>query len=124
LASDVTLGGAITAKIARQILLGEKVNSGRYYTEGEELWIEEEKEPTLDKNPNYRKKLEKSIKDLEPLKGIIDLDTSVEEDFLKNAVLVESRGNTQPWRIIKNNQSYCIAVDAEKVQVRLIGKLH
>jgi molybdopterin/thiamine biosynthesis adenylyltransferase len=116
LASDVTLGGAITAKIARQILLGEKVNSGRYYTEGEELWIEEEKEPTLDKNPNYRKKLEKSIKDLEPLKGIIDLDTSVEEDFLKNAVLVESRGNTQPWRIIKNNQSYCIAVDAEKVQ--------
>lgn len=87
LASDVTLGGAIICDVTRRLLLGESVNSGRYYMDLADIGasppvaadtVRAPESPTLD----------------EPLTG----DTSIITAIIADAVSAPSAGNVQPWQ--------------------------
>lgn len=116
LASDVTLGGAITTKIARQILLGEAVMSGRYYTEKEEEWIKLEEEVVSEKNEiGGEIDFELLINSL----PLIENCDSLQSDFINklkaSALLAPSAGNVQPWKIYIKNSQFFIFLDPTRI---------
>ena len=112
LASAVTLGGGITADVARRIFLNQLTVSGRYYVDMDELISEEQVEqkknqviPDTDKNaPDYQSLLSEAIAKLETASSI-HLSSEQIEDIVYHACLAPSGGNIQPWKwVYKDGQ--------------------
>lgn len=101
LASGVGLGGAVLGDLARKILLGRKVPSGRFYIDISELIPEEEEKKDFTPPPIPRLKKE----DLEEyLKGAgqaklsnADLQKDELEQLIQAGMEAPSSGNDQPW---------------------------
>lgn len=106
LASSVTLGGAISTAVARRILLGQDVDSGRYYLDLDQLYSQKESKleqsiPVLPEELSFEQ-CRQMLENLE-LPSLADaLEPSSEdlEDLVSHACLAPSGGNTQPWKWI------------------------
>jgi hypothetical protein len=102
LASAVTMGGGITADVARRLLLNQFKSSGRYFIDVEELIGD--KKPTLPKTPEMP--LIKSndamdiVRDLNlaELPPASLLNEALATELVKAACLAPSGGNSQPWK--------------------------
>lgn len=115
LASDVTLGGAITAKIARQILLNKNVVSGRYYTETDEEWIGTKDVSNKLNGGKEIPSLEDMVKSIPALQNGHALNGQATNDLIHKAILAPSAGNVQPWKIYKKDQHYHLFLDPERI---------
>lgn len=115
LASSVVLGGALSTVVSRQILLGLPVDSGRYYTDAEQLHLS-------DQAPNLESIIEKKPEELsfeacsemlrqaniKASKDSLRLEAEELEQLVANACLAPTGGNTQPWKWIWQDQ--CLAL--------------
>jgi len=102
LASAVTMGGGITADVARRLLLDQFKSSGRYFIDVEEL--------IGDKKGSAPKPTEMPVMDptnvaaitrdlnLQTLPGPLVLNETVATELVKAACLAPSGGNFQPWK--------------------------
>ena len=116
LASDVTLGGAITAKIARQILLGENVKSGRFYTESEEEWIEKDREEEVEvPKDDHTSSFEAISNELDAIQGSSEVNNDFAEKLIVKAILAPSAGNVQPWKIIRKESQFFVFLDPTRI---------
>jgi len=105
LASAVTLGGGITADVARRVLLNQFHDSGRYYVDVEELVGPKKTQlNTLDKDkisPNAhlnREFLDALIAQAPiPTNAGISLSPSQLKELSDKVLLAPSAGNNQPW---------------------------
>ncbi|MCL1636113.1 Rv1355c family protein [Luteimonas sp. SX5] len=86
LASDVTLGGAIVCDAARRLLLGEPVESGRYYMDLAQVGS---RRPSVQPNAFESETHSNSIAD--QFEGPLD-------SIIADAILAPSAGNVQPWQ--------------------------
>lgn len=116
LASDVTLGGAITTKIARQILLDEPVLSGRYYTEKDEEWIkvkevQEETKVDLGESLDFKN----IINSIPQFEGAEILEPSILSRLQAAALLAPSAGNVQPWKVFSRKSQFYIFLDSSRI---------
>jgi molybdopterin/thiamine biosynthesis adenylyltransferase/nitroreductase len=116
LASAVTMGGGITADVARRILLGQFNDSGRYYVDIENI-IGSEKVFQLEDNFKHHPtfSLAQAIDYVRNsrLKHTIDVSHYI-ETWLTYAIAAPTAGNNQPWYwVYKNNVLYVIH-DASK----------
>lgn len=96
LASDVTLGGAIICDVARRMLLGQRVGSGRYYVDLAEVGGHREPQPrTVECVDAFMVQAHTAS----------DVPLSALDRIIADAVLAPSAGNVQPWRWSKTEKS-------------------
>jgi len=102
LASSVTLGGGLVANTARRILLGEKVKSGRFYVDMDEL-IPSEKlaifEPKIPKPFTQKELMEMAT--LQTLQTKQDISREKIQSWIEAAAWAPSSGNDQPWIFVR-----------------------
>lgn len=100
LGSDVVLGGALCANVAKRILLGEKLSSGRSYVDFEKCIpsMEEVANSVIDVNDGFidREKLSALIAHLK-LKENEPIDAELLNKLIYLANLATSPGNSQKW---------------------------
>jgi len=117
LASSVVGGGAYTTMVARRILLGEKILSGRYIMDAESMILSEPKEAIkIDKSDwELPKKDILTAKQQKQIIGRIkkqyisteSIDSKTIKAIVKAGCRAPSGGNTQPWEwIFKQNVLY------------------
>lgn len=105
LASAVTMGGGITADVARRLLLNQFTESGRYHVDIEELIGNKQKPVQENKEvyaiETYKEQSLQEVKDWIVQNIPADKTFSVSESTLKDiveaAILAPSGGNAQPW---------------------------
>ena len=119
LASSVTLGGAITTEVCRNIFLDQFHDSGRYYVEVDKIIRDREKVPAEDASLKYAGPPPLTMDDLEAISsryvaadhpGFItpeQLDLVIEA-----ACLAPSGGNSQPWKFLYRKNNLFIFHDA------------
>ncbi len=101
LASGVFLGGASVAHVGRRLLLGDRVPSGRFYVDFDEI-VKVDQEEELKVLPNYpdasasAQKLLKKLPENILQSGYI-LSQQELKDLLNFANMAPSGGNIQPW---------------------------
>lgn len=108
LASSVALGGALSTVAARQILLGQEVLSGRFYTDADALYLKQQESRSLAEDYESKKPLVLSFESCENLLselGLADLASdavipsdSQLEDLVSHACLAPTGGNVQAWK--------------------------
>lgn len=102
LASAVVYGGAISTIIARQILLGQAVQSGRHYFDPEAFTLKGEgfKNDTPPPRPPELSwtELEEIVQAQPRLSQQYKVDEALIEDMVSMACLAPSGGNVQPWK--------------------------
>jgi tRNA A37 threonylcarbamoyladenosine dehydratase len=102
LASAVTMGGGITADVARRLLLNQFKSSGRYFIDVEELIGD--KKPTSPKAPEMPLIASNDAMDivrdlnLAELPPASLLNEALATELVKAACLAPSGGNSQPWK--------------------------
>ncbi|MFC5625311.1 Rv1355c family protein [Algoriphagus winogradskyi] len=101
LASAVYLGGATVANASRKVLLGENVESGRYYVDLDELVLSksEKAKPEPTNTPNT----DKDFIDLLPKNRYVSNYKISHQDLffiIEKANTAPSGGNSQPWKWI------------------------
>jgi molybdopterin/thiamine biosynthesis adenylyltransferase len=104
LASDVSLGGAISAIVVRKILLGDQIESKRH-------WLDIEKsvgfkplqvdETTYHEEEISDEKLKVELEQLNPSSDII-LTKEELDKVIEAAILAPSPGNNQTWRFVEH----------------------
>ncbi|HRI58596.1 MAG TPA: Rv1355c family protein [Saprospiraceae bacterium] len=132
LASNVVLGGGITADVARRMLLNYGLQSGRYFVDLEELIPdarpEKNERPGVEAAPEpisftYRphrvfigafKKIQHS-----PSPQAIALDRKVLEELVRDATQAPSGGNMQAWIWHWSGRQLFLFLDAERT-VKLV----
>lgn len=105
LASSVVLGGGLSTIVSRKILLGEAVESGRFYLDADELYLKKTSSPKTDNKRPSELSFEQCVdildnSGLKALKSSLALDEQVIEDLVEKACLAPTGGNTQPWKWI------------------------
>ncbi len=119
LASSVLAGGAVTADIARRILLGAPLASGRYYVDPEQLIPGEPLKllarSSVPQNPWPVTKPAGLLRNAEiqvlPSHSL-PLDTEAVERIVAAAVLAPSGGNVQPWHFVHERGCILLFSDA------------
>lgn len=127
LASDVSLGGAISAIVARKILLGDKIESKRQ-------WLDIEKnlgfsQATFDSTVAVK---HGSIDDFTLKKELDSLQLDMKPKFekahldriIQAAILAPSPGNNQTWRFVEYNGYIAICDPREKLEYSFGDNLH
>jgi molybdopterin/thiamine biosynthesis adenylyltransferase/nitroreductase len=119
LASAVLTGGACTADIARRMLLGEAIPSGRYYIDPEAIVVPEPKEETIPQprpsNPWPVLKTSSLLRSAEMCdlpRSLIPLREEEAKRITEAAVLAPSGGNIQPWHFVFERGCLLIFSDA------------
>jgi len=114
LASAVTMGGGITADVARRLLLGYFKDSGRYFVDVEELIgnklvkVQKQQEITLEtNNPELLKDLVNGTPQV--------LEDAEIEKLVEAACLAPSLGNSQPWKWYQNEGDLYLTVDSDRL---------
>lgn len=108
LASAVTMGGGITADVARRLLLNHYTESGRYHVDIEELIGNKKipEAPAAEKQPaviDFRTISESLRVTIQP--GQADLSEAEAADLVAAGCQAPSGGNVQPWRWVWRHQS-------------------
>ncbi|MBL7901105.1 MAG: Rv1355c family protein [Bacteroidia bacterium] len=101
LASAVTMGGGITADVARRLLLNQFKSSGRYFIDVEELIGDKKTQPAKTESPVIATHDAVSIArdlNLQGLPPINTLNEALAAELVKAACLAPSGGNFQPWK--------------------------
>lgn len=119
LASDVSLGGAISAIVARKILLGDKIESKRQ-------WLDIEKNLGFSQNTGDSEtavkhmliedaSLKNELNSLQ-LKEKPKLESSHLDKIIQAAILAPSPGNNQTWRFVEYKGYIAICDPRETVE--------
>lgn len=113
LASAVALGGGIVTEVARRILLGEKVKSGRFYVDTNELIPAEQDEtvqevakgekPALLSQEFLKIHAERFLREQGSTLKPLPLKDEQLKSFVKAACEAPSGGNVQPWSWLYHN---------------------
>ena len=116
LASSVAMGGAVTADVARRMLLGQQTASGRFFIDVDEIVPNAHQAP-----PGGRAETSAPAIDL---RGIADGLTPVASGrdptpaqvhrLVTAATLAPSGGNSQPWRWLWRERRLCVFLDASR----------
>ena len=124
LASAVTMGGGVTADVARRILLNQYTGSGRFHIDIEEL-IGDKKEETTKEDISNQNVVSYSLTEKEMYDIAKRLSESDKGDYLKPtneeirklvdaAIKAPSGGNTQPWKWLYSNGSLFLFHDKDR----------
>jgi len=132
LASNVVLGGGITGDVARRLLLGYGIKSGRYFTDLEEIIpderakINQELALKTEENPvafNYRPCFEflEAFKKTNKVASekACDLNRELLTALIKDATQAPSGGNMQSWIWHWSNRQLFLLLDADRT-VKLV----
>ena len=126
LASSVLAGGAVTADIARRILLGAPLASGRYYVDPEELIpgkpMALSPQPQVPPNPWPVTKPACLLRNIEIQvlpSNSIPLSSNEVERIVAAAVLAPSGGNIQPWHFVHERGCIFLFCDAHQAHSEL-----
>jgi hypothetical protein len=112
LASAVTMGGGITADVARRILLNYYTDSGRYHVDIEELIgnktrVDIGKKELVTSSFFDFKSISESLKvEVKPTQ--INLSKKEVTEIVEAGCKAPSGGNAQPWRFAYHNQSLLV----------------
>ncbi|MEJ7736488.1 MAG: Rv1355c family protein [Chitinophagaceae bacterium] len=119
LASSVTLGGAITTDVCRNIFLDKFHDSGRYYIDIEDIIKDRHVAVTTDNANKYDGPAKLSVADLKSIAQqykISGSPVSVEagklNEIIQAACLAPSGGNAQPWQFLYQENRLYIFHDA------------
>lgn len=112
LASAVTMGGGITADVARRVLLNSYTDSGRYHVDIEELIgnktkVDTGKEELTATSFFDFKSVSESLK-IEVKPAQVNLSKKEVTDIVEAGCKAPSGGNAQPWRFAYHNQSLMV----------------
>jgi len=99
LASDVTSSAGVAADTVRRVLLGEGVQSGRFFINQEEAEVRTR--PTSHSNVT--------------IAGGPVCEDSLIRDIVAQAVLAPSGGNAQPWKWVAGENEIDLLLDSERV---------
>lgn len=104
LASSVVLGGGLSTIVSRKILLGENIQSGRFYMDADQLYLKKEVNITEDNLPEELS-FEECSEILEQIgimapQSALNPDEASLKDLVENACLAPTGGNTQAWKWI------------------------
>lgn len=104
LASSVALGGALSTIVSRQILLGEPVESGRFYLDADDIYRKnsaDEATTVLDRPaPLTFEDAARSLTNLNlrlPENAVFPAESEL-ADMVEQACLAPTGGNVQPWK--------------------------
>jgi hypothetical protein len=124
IASDVNMGGGILANICRKILLGEKVHSGRYYVDLDEIFSIER---YLDKSDKPQKTSTNTPVTPEDFIHVIPSGNGFQNGLKKEAIdgelikkIIElslhapSAGNLQSWEFLHHENSVYIGINKSR----------
>jgi molybdopterin/thiamine biosynthesis adenylyltransferase len=121
LASSVLTGGAVTADVARRILLGAQVASGRYYVDPEEIIpgnpLKEIARLSVPPNPWPVMQSATLLRNAEVQAlptGCLPLDAETAARIVSAAVLAPSGGNIQPWHFVHERGCIFLFYDAHQ----------
>lgn len=121
LASSVTLGGGVTCHVARKILLGEKVDSGRYFIDLDHLEYHKFEfgnvvtpKVNLLKSDRTLLRFKSEFEQREYKNTKLKVKKSVIEKIIINAGKAPSGGNSQPWIWISDGRSLAIYIDKNR----------
>lgn len=108
LASAVTMGGGITADVARRLLLNQYTESGRYHVDIEELIGNKKtnQAPLKTNQPeviDFRAIAESLRVTVQP--GQANLSEAEAAELVEAGCLAPSGGNVQPWRWVWHHQT-------------------
>lgn len=118
LASDVIMGGAITASLCRRMMLGKFQQSGRFFVDIDEIikpgkefqFKQEEKNSynyTVDEqNFRFRPQMKFDYQ--------LDLSENQLKEIVGAAVLAPSGGNSQPWKFIWQDKTLFLFLDKSR----------
>lgn len=120
LGSAVCLGGALVADLARRILLGSDVGSGRYYVDLDEL-VAPERVVTVER-PEEQSDGDRPVPSQAKRPGVDPKPGDIEY-VVAHAVLAPSGGNVQPWRFEARDRTIDCYVD-ERRSVGLLNSKH
>ena len=118
LASSVSMGGALSTIVSRYILLGKPVQSGRFYLDADEMYLEPQKEESaslLSSSPEElsfdycSQLLERS--GVEASADAVALTAEEVKDLVENACLAPTGGNVQPWKWIWKDSMLALCHD-------------
>jgi len=119
LASDVSLGGAISAIVARKILLGDKIESKRQWLDIEKNlgFGQKNVESTIEAdNKSIDNALLKKELDSLQLERKPKIDKAHLNKIIEAAILAPSPGNNQTWRFVEYNGYITICDPRETVE--------
>lgn len=104
LASSVALGGALSTIVSRKILLGEAVESGRFYLDADDIYRKssnDEESASLERpEPLSFEDAAQILTNLSlrlPETAVIPSESEI-ADIVENACLAPTGGNVQPWK--------------------------
>lgn len=105
LASAVFLGGAVAAHAGRQLLLGQSLNSGRYYIDLDDLLLINQSELEHEEHQiQLESRLKSSFEIVDNFKSTLRLSNQELYDLLTYTNLAPSGGNVQPWLWVFDKQ--------------------
>jgi molybdopterin/thiamine biosynthesis adenylyltransferase len=116
LASSVAMGGAVTADVARRMLLGQQTASGRFFIDVEEIVPNAEEAPPGRRveAPTPATDLRGIADGLPPVASGRDLTPAQVRRLVTAATLAPSGGNSQPWRWLWRERRLCVFLDASR----------
>ncbi|MEJ7766703.1 MAG: Rv1355c family protein [Chitinophagaceae bacterium] len=119
LASSVTLGGAITTDVCRNIFLDQFHDSGRYYIDTESILKDKSQQQVIPESNTYGEPALLTLTDLEEIASKYishpvpaGLENNELQQLVEAACLAPSGGNAQPWKFLYKNNSLYIFHDA------------
>ncbi len=120
LASDVILGGAVSANVCRRMCLGQFESSGRFFVDMNEIvsadrahgFAHEEivEEETPQAEPEELINLMAEPEEA----GQVDLTDDQLHTLLEAAVWAPSGGNSQPWKFVYENKALYLLLDKSR----------
>lgn len=130
LASSVVLGGGVTCDVARRLLLGYGLRSGRYFIDPETLIPDRRDEATCHEKSaattpffpyrpyaSFMRDFEKQV--LQPSERALELRRETLAELVGDAVQAPSGGNMQAWIWYWSNRRLFLFLDAERT-VKLV----
>lgn len=119
LASDVILGGAVSANVCRRIALNQFQSSGRFFVDMNEIVSEKNRYRFAKPGEEavaiaQEKKEDVVVHSLEADDAQLELERVQVNALVKAAVTAPSGGNSQPWKWIYENKNLYLFLDKSR----------
>lgn len=116
LASDVVLGGAISANVCRRIFLDQFNSSGRYFADMNQIVAEDSayvfvKEEQADIVVAEDEEAEVNDSALFHIEGQLSLSEETITELVEAAIWAPTGGNSQPWKWLYQNNVLFLLID-------------
>ncbi len=121
LASDVILGGAISANVCRRMALGQFKTSGRFFVDMNEIVSEKNAHHFMHEEQSFIASEtdisgKESVFPKQPsVPNQLNLETSQAEALVKAAITAPSGCNSQPWRFIFEDKNLYLIMDNSRL---------